>query len=227
MQPSTRRQPASRCGGRATAPAAPCGGGYRQRHRGGASAEAAALYRVDRARARASGGSGLGLSIVKHALQRHGGWLEIASGRARFHVHRALPAAPDRNAQREVQRRQRLTSATSDRMVRAPGPPSLPCSNELVIMEKVVQKQLVAAAIAGLLMTPVALAQAARDYISIVGSSTVFPFTSTVAEQFGRGSKFKTPKVESTGTGGGMKLFCAGVGVQHPDLTNASRRIKA
>jgi phosphate transport system substrate-binding protein len=95
------------------------------------------------------------------------------------------------------------------------------------IMEKIVQKQLVVAAIAGVLMTPVLQAQSARDYISIVGSSTVFPFTSTVAEQFGRGSKFKTPKVESTGTGGGMKLFCAGVGVQHPDLTNASRRIKA
>ncbi len=76
-------------------------------------------------------------------------------------------------------------------------------------------------------LAPVAWAQSARDYISVVGSSTVFPFTSTVAEQFGRGSKFKTPKVESTGTGGGMKLFCAGVGVQHPDVTNASRRIKA
>jgi phosphate transport system substrate-binding protein len=76
-------------------------------------------------------------------------------------------------------------------------------------------------------LAPVAWAQSARDYISVVGSSTVFPFTSTVAEQFGRGTKFKTPKVESTGTGGGMKLFCAGVGVQHPDVTNASRRIKA
>jgi phosphate transport system substrate-binding protein len=75
-------------------------------------------------------------------------------------------------------------------------------------------------------LAPVAWAQSARDYISVVGSSTVFPFTSTVAEQFGRGTKFKTPKVESTGTGGGMKLFCAGVGVQHPDVTNASRRIK-
>lgn len=76
-------------------------------------------------------------------------------------------------------------------------------------------------------LAPSAWAQSARDYISVVGSSTVFPFTSTVAEQFGRGSRFKTPKVESTGTGGGMKLFCSGVGVQHPDVTNASRRIKA
>jgi phosphate transport system substrate-binding protein len=70
-------------------------------------------------------------------------------------------------------------------------------------------------------------AQAARDYIFIVGSSTVYPFTTAVAEQFGRGGKFKTPKVESTGTGGGLKLFCAGVGPQHPDVANASRRIKA
>ncbi len=77
------------------------------------------------------------------------------------------------------------------------------------------------------LVIPAAHAQSARDFINIVGSSTVFPFTSTVAEQFGRASTFKTPKVESTGTGGGMKLFCAGVGVQHPDITNASRRIKA
>ncbi|MFO1426758.1 MAG: PstS family phosphate ABC transporter substrate-binding protein [Steroidobacteraceae bacterium] len=68
-------------------------------------------------------------------------------------------------------------------------------------------------------------AQAARDTISIVGSSTVYPFTTTVAEQFGRQGKFKTPKVESTGTGGGIKLFCNGVGVQHPDIANASRRM--
>jgi phosphate transport system substrate-binding protein len=54
----------------------------------------------------------------------------------------------------------------------------------------------------------------------------VFPFTTAVAEQFGKTSGFKTPIVESTGTGGGLKLFCAGVGVDHPDATNASRRIK-
>ena len=69
-------------------------------------------------------------------------------------------------------------------------------------------------------------AQAARDSISIVGSSTVYPFTTTVAEQFGRAGKFKTPKVESTGTGGGLKLFCNGVGPQFPDIANASRRIR-
>jgi len=67
----------------------------------------------------------------------------------------------------------------------------------------------------------------ARDTISIVGSSTVYPFTTTVAEQFGRQGKFKTPKVESTGTGGGIKLFCNGVGPQYPDVANASRRMKA
>lgn len=66
----------------------------------------------------------------------------------------------------------------------------------------------------------------ARDQIRIVGSSTVFPFTTAVAEKFGAKSGLKTPVVESTGTGGGMKLFCAGVGEQHPDFTNASRRMK-
>jgi phosphate transport system substrate-binding protein len=66
----------------------------------------------------------------------------------------------------------------------------------------------------------------ARDQIRIVGSSTVFPFSTAVAEQFGRAGPFKTPVVESTGTGGGFKLFCAGVGVDHPDISNASRKIK-
>jgi phosphate transport system substrate-binding protein len=70
-------------------------------------------------------------------------------------------------------------------------------------------------------------AQSARDFISVVGSSTVYPFTTTVAEQLGRQGSFKTPKVESTGTGGGIKLFCNGVGVQHADVVNASRRMNA
>lgn len=78
-----------------------------------------------------------------------------------------------------------------------------------------------------LLVSSNANAQAARDSINIVGSSTVYPFTTTVAEQFGRAGKFKTPKVESTGTGGGLKLFCQGVGPQFPDIANASRRIKS
>ncbi|MGB5537627.1 MAG: substrate-binding domain-containing protein, partial [Thiogranum sp.] len=69
-------------------------------------------------------------------------------------------------------------------------------------------------------------AQSARDHISIVGSSTVYPFATVVVEQFGKTTEYKTPTVESTGSGGGMKLFCAGVGVQYPDITNASRRIK-
>ncbi|MDR2216242.1 MAG: substrate-binding domain-containing protein [Nevskiaceae bacterium] len=72
-----------------------------------------------------------------------------------------------------------------------------------------------------------AAAQSGRDYITVVGSSTVYPFTTTVAEQFGKTGKFKTPKVESTGTGGGIKLFCAGVGVGHPDIVDASRAITA
>jgi phosphate transport system substrate-binding protein len=55
----------------------------------------------------------------------------------------------------------------------------------------------------------------------------VYPFATVVAEEFGRSTKFKTPIIESTGTGGGFKLFCAGVGVDHPDITNASRPIKA
>ncbi len=67
---------------------------------------------------------------------------------------------------------------------------------------------------------------AARDQIRIVGSSTVYPFSTAVAEQFGRTRGFKTPVVESTGTGGGIKLFCAGTGDQTPDIANASRRMK-
>jgi phosphate transport system substrate-binding protein len=70
-------------------------------------------------------------------------------------------------------------------------------------------------------------ALADRDQLKIVGSSTVFPFSTTVAERFGKNTKFKTPVVESTGSGGGLKLFCAGIGEEHPDITNASRRIKA
>lgn len=67
---------------------------------------------------------------------------------------------------------------------------------------------------------------AARDSISVVGSSTVYPFATVVAERFGKASDFKAPKVESTGSGGGLKLFCKGVGVATPDVTNSSRRIK-
>ena len=66
----------------------------------------------------------------------------------------------------------------------------------------------------------------ARDQIKIVGSSTVYPFSSSVAEELGATTKFPTPVVESTGSGGGMKLFCAGNGMNTPDITNASRRMK-
>ncbi len=81
-------------------------------------------------------------------------------------------------------------------------------------------------AVAALGVVAVAGAAEARDQIRIVGSSTVFPFATAVAENFGKTTSFKTPVIESTGSGGGLKLFCAGVGVEHPDVTNASRRIK-
>ena len=66
----------------------------------------------------------------------------------------------------------------------------------------------------------------ARDQINVVGSSTVYPFSTVVAENFGNKTGIKVPKIESTGSGGGMKLFCKGLGTSHPDITNASRRIK-
>ena len=71
------------------------------------------------------------------------------------------------------------------------------------------------------------LAQAAEQSIKVVGSSTVYPFTTVVAERFGKDTKYATPVVESTGTGGGMKLFCAGIGINTPSVTNASRAIKS
>ena len=90
------------------------------------------------------------------------------------------------------------------------------------------QKFVLSLATASLLVAAASTASAAegRDYITIVGSSTVYPFTTAVAEQFGKATKFKTPKIESTGTGGGFKLFCSGAGTDTPDITNASRAIK-
>ena len=76
------------------------------------------------------------------------------------------------------------------------------------------------------LAAAIAAPAAARDQIRIVGSSTVYPFSTAVAEQFGKTRGFKTPVVESTGTGGGIKLFCAGNGDSTPDIANASRRMK-
>lgn len=77
-----------------------------------------------------------------------------------------------------------------------------------------------------ILMTGNTFAGSGRNYISIVGSSTVYPFSTVVVERFEKGTKFKTPKVEATGSGGGLKLFCSGIGTQYSDITNASRRIK-
>ena len=77
--------------------------------------------------------------------------------------------------------------------------------------------------LAGILITANAFA---RDNIEVVGSSTVYPFSTVVAERYGRSTGKATPKIESTGSGGGMKLFCSGVGTNYPDITNSSRRIK-
>jgi len=81
-------------------------------------------------------------------------------------------------------------------------------------------------AVAALASVVAAGAAEARDQIRIVGSSTVYPFATAVAETFGKTTKFKTPVIESTGSGGGFKLFCAGIGEEHPDITNASRAVK-
>tara|TARA_R110001592_G_scaffold363395_1_gene687569 strand:+ start:87685 stop:88827 length:1143 start_codon:yes stop_codon:yes gene_type:complete len=90
-----------------------------------------------------------------------------------------------------------------------------------------VKNYLVSAVTAAAFIGGAVVAQAAvRDNISIVGSSTVYPFATVVAERFGRSTNFKTPKIESTGSGGGLKLFCKGVGANTPDITNSSRRIK-
>ncbi|GAB5449693.1 MAG: substrate-binding domain-containing protein [Halioglobus sp.] len=89
------------------------------------------------------------------------------------------------------------------------------------------KKQLIGviATVAGLAAASPSTA-ATRDNISIVGSSTVYPFATVVAERFGRSTSFKAPTIESTGSGGGLKLFCKGVGADTPDITNSSRRIK-
>ena len=65
-----------------------------------------------------------------------------------------------------------------------------------------------------------------RDFVRIVGSSTVYPFATAVAEAVAK-TGIKSPVIESTGTGSGIKLFCAGIGASHPDIVNASRRMKA
>ena len=76
-------------------------------------------------------------------------------------------------------------------------------------------------------MMIISLNLSARDQIKIVGSSTVYPFSSAVAEELGETTKLPTPIVESTGSGGGMKLFCAGNDMNTPDIANTSRKMKA
>ena len=83
------------------------------------------------------------------------------------------------------------------------------------------------AAIAATVLSTGSLIAREGDQISIVGSSTVFPFSTIVAERFAKNTDFKAPVIESTGTGGGAKLFCAGIGLDHPDVTNASRAMKS
>jgi len=94
------------------------------------------------------------------------------------------------------------------------------------VAKKSTAKVLLASALISMTIGGTAVAQSGRDYVYVVGSSTVYPFSTVVAERFGRSSEFKTPKVESTGSGGGLKLFCDGVGVDYPDVTNSSRAIK-
>ena len=83
------------------------------------------------------------------------------------------------------------------------------------------------AAVVGAVLSTGSLMAREGDQISIVGSSTVFPFSTIVAERFAKNTDFKAPVIESTGTGGGAKLFCAGIGLDHPDVTNASRAMKS
>ncbi|RAR64690.1 phosphate ABC transporter substrate-binding protein (PhoT family) [Onishia taeanensis] len=88
-------------------------------------------------------------------------------------------------------------------------------------MNRILKTTAIAAAVMGF-----ATAAQARDQLRIVGSSTVYPFASYVAEEFGATTDYPTPVIESTGSGGGLRLFCNGVGDDTPDITNASRRIK-
>jgi phosphate transport system substrate-binding protein len=96
-----------------------------------------------------------------------------------------------------------------------------------MMSNRTVAAAIIASAVFGLAAAPTEVQAQARDQIRIVGSSTVFPFTTAVAEQFGRAGRFRTPVVESTGTGGGIRLFCAGIGPAHPDFVNASRPMTA
>ena len=92
--------------------------------------------------------------------------------------------------------------------------------------KKLLLNTILAGVAATAMMIGITEAANARDEIRVVGSSTVYPFSTVVAERFGRGTSYKTPVIESTGTGGGFKLFCSGVGEDTPDISNASRAIK-
>jgi phosphate transport system substrate-binding protein len=96
----------------------------------------------------------------------------------------------------------------------------------LIRSKRDVKKQILGVGALVCAITGMTVQAQGRDTVSIVGSSTVYPFATVVAERFGRSTSFKTPKIESTGSGGGLKLFCKGVGTGTPDITNASRRIK-
>ena len=179
------------------------------------------FFRVDPARSRHLGGTGLGLAIVKHILRRHRGHLAIASelghGTTVRYICPPLDFIADwarlsQNVTKLSHKPHRRGGTIRRRTHKSGGSPMTRVTMAL---------GLAGAAIVGLTGTA-----SARDQIRIVGSSTVYPFATAVAEQFGTKYKFPTPVVESTGTGGGLKLFCGGVGEQHPDMTNASRRIK-
>lgn len=87
-------------------------------------------------------------------------------------------------------------------------------------MNRILKTTVLAAAV----MSVAGVAQA-REQINIVGSSTVYPFASFVAEEFGATTNYPTPVIEGTGSGGGLRLFCNGIGSGTPDITNASRRM--
>ena len=107
-------------------------------------------------------------------------------------------------------------------MIVAAEPPAIPRG----ITE--MSSKLLALAGVALVATTASTAAEARTQMRAVGSSTVYPFAKIVAERVARANgRLGTPIIESTGTGAGMKLFCAGVGERFPDIENASRRMKA
>jgi len=113
------------------------------------------------------------------------------------------------------------------RSATAPGSGSKDGASRMIFRTALLAASLLALPLAGCTDAAEGGGSGAREQIRVVGSSTVYPFTTAVAEQFVRKyPQFQSPIVESTGTGAGMKLFCAGVGAAHPDIENASRRMK-